>query len=138
LAVIAMSMLPYIIGYAGFYDAYPWLSFLPHKASLAFGPLLYFYVRSLMAADLELPTGWWRHFLPVVLQLGYYCVLFTMPLAFKNEWNSTIHVPLIYPLELSANFISVALYWAISFRHYRVYQQWLVNNVSDREDHHLE
>ena len=136
--MIAMSMLPYIIGYACFYDAYPWLSFLPYKASLAFGPLRYFYVRSLMAADLELPTGWWRHFLPVMPQLGHYCVLFTMPFAFKNEWNSTIHVPLIYPLELSANFISVARYWAISFRHYRGNQQWLVNNVSDREDHHLE
>ena len=56
LIVIAMRMFPYIIGYAGYYDAYPWLSFLPYDASLAFGPLLYFYVRTLSAATPGLPA----------------------------------------------------------------------------------
>ena len=44
LVVIVARLGPYIIGYAGYYDAYPWLSFAPYNFSLAFGPLLFLYV----------------------------------------------------------------------------------------------
>ena len=138
LIVIAMRMFPYIIGYAGYYDAYPWLSFLPYDASLAFGPLLYFHVRSLSAATPGLPPRWWWHFVPVAVQLVYSCVIFPFPLAFKNNWDGEVHAPYVYPLELAATFISMALYWAASLRDYRGYQRWLSGNVSDREDHHVE
>jgi AraC-like DNA-binding protein len=138
LIVIALRLLPYIIGYAGYYDAYPWLSFLPYEASLAIGPLLYFYVRSLSSPEQILPARWWLHFLPVLAQLAYYCVVFPQPLAFKNNWNSTIHVPYVVPVEQTLTFASIAIYWFLSFRHYRGYQRWLEQNVSDREDHHIE
>lgn len=136
LAVIALQLLPYIIGYAGFYDAFPWLSYLPYEASLAFGPLLYFYARSLSRP--QLPARWGWHFAPVLLQLGYYCAIFVQPLSFKNSWNDATHVPFILPLEQLATFASIAVYWGLSFRDYRGYQRWLEDSVSDREDHHLE
>ena len=31
IAVLALFTFPYIIGYAGYYDAYPWLSFFPYN-----------------------------------------------------------------------------------------------------------
>jgi len=31
LTVVALRVLPYIIGFAGFCDAYPWLSYLPYE-----------------------------------------------------------------------------------------------------------
>jgi len=31
LTVVALRVLPYIIGFAGFYDAYLWLSYLPFE-----------------------------------------------------------------------------------------------------------
>ena len=136
LVVIALQLFPYIIGYAGFYDAYPWLSYAPYEASLAFGPLLFWYVRSLsqpMAAP-----GWGWHFAPVAAQVAYYSCIFPMPLAFKDEWNSTIHVPLVVPLEQFSTLLSIAVYWALSVKHYRAYQAWLADSVSDREDHHIE
>lgn len=138
LIVIALRLFPYIIGYAGFYDAYPWLSYLPYEASLAIGPLLYFYVRSLSSPGQKLSARWWLHFLPVLAQFVYYCVVFPQPLAFKNHWDDTIHVPYILPVEQSLTFLSIAIYWFLSFRHYRDYQRWLEQNVSDREDHHIE
>jgi AraC-like DNA-binding protein len=137
LFVITLRMLPYIIGYAGYYDAYPWLSFMPYNLWLAFGPLLYFYVRSLFASAEALPRGWAWHFLPVALQCIYYGVIFPQPLAFKNDWDSRVHVPFVVPLEQLATFVSVGIYWAKSLRHYRAYQRWLAENVSDREDHHV-
>jgi AraC-like DNA-binding protein len=138
LIVIAMRLFPYIIGYAGYYDAYPWLSFAPYNASLAFGPLLYFYVYCLSSADSRVPRGWWRHFVPVALQLLYYCVIFSFPLAAKNDWDSRVHVPWVSPAEQIATFLSIAVYWALSYKHYFAYQRWLTQNVSDREDHHVE
>ena len=136
LLVIALQLLPYIIGYAGFYDAFPWLSYLPYEVSLAFGPLLYLYVRTLTQA--APPPRWAGHFGPVAVQMAYYCVIFPLPLDFKNHWNETIHVPYIVPLEQLATFASIAGYWCLSLRHYRGYQRWLADSVSDREDHHVE
>ena len=136
LIVIALQLLPYIIGYAGFYDAFPWLSYLPYEASLAFGPLLYFYVYTLSANTLPKFARW--HFVPVAMQVAYYAIIFPFPLEFKNNWNSTIHVPRVVPLEQIATFISMAVYWWLSFKRYRGYQAWLADHVSDREDHHIE
>jgi AraC-like DNA-binding protein len=136
LIVIAMQLLPYIIGYAGFYDKFPWLSYLPYETSLAFGPLLFFYVRSLSA--MPVPKNWWLHFLPVATQVAYYCIVFPFPLEFKNAWDTNVHVPFVLPVEQAATFISICSYWWLSFKHYRAYQAWLINNVSDREDHHIE
>jgi AraC-like DNA-binding protein len=138
LIVIAMRLFPFIIGYAGFFDAFPWLSFLPYDASLAIGPLVYFYVKSLSSAD----QSWrWRdaiHFVPVIAQLAYYCIIFPRSLTFKNDWNSRIHEPYIVPAVLALTLISIAAYWWFSLRHYRGYQRWLEANVSDREDHRID
>jgi AraC-like DNA-binding protein len=138
LIVIAMRLFPFIIGYAGFFDAYPWLSFLPYDASLAIGPLVYFYVKSLSSAD----QSWrWRdaiHFVPAITQLAYYCIIFPFPLEFKNDWNSRIHEPYVVPAVLALTLISIAAYWWFSLRHYRGYQAWLEANVSDREDHRID
>ncbi len=138
LVVIAMRLFPYIIGYAGYYDAYPWLSFAPYNASLAFGPLLYLYVYCLSSQGSRAPSGWWWHVVPVTVQLLYYCVIFSFPLTAKNDWDSRVHVPWVNPVEQIATFLSIAVYWALSYKHYLEYQRWLTQNVSDREDHHVE
>jgi AraC-like DNA-binding protein len=136
LIAFVLRMVPYIIGYAGYYDAYPWLSFMPYNVSLAFGPLLYLHVRSLSVP--ALPPRWLLHFLPVAIQFAYYCVIFTQPLAFKNSWDGNVHVPIVYPLELVATLLSIAVYWWKSFVHHRDYQKWLVANVSQAEDNRID
>ena len=44
---LAALITPYIIGFAGFYDRWPWLSFTPLSYTLAFGPLLWLYAATL-------------------------------------------------------------------------------------------
>lgn len=46
---VAIDTIPIIIGFAGAYDIWPGLTFLPTNLSLIFGPLLYFHARQLMA-----------------------------------------------------------------------------------------
>ncbi len=137
LIVIAMRMLPYAIGYAGYYDAYPWLSFAPWDAALGFGPLLYLHVHALVAKP-GLPRRWGWHLAPVIVQLAYQCLIFTLPLAEKNDWDDHVHEPWIWPAQQLATFVSIAVYWWLSMRLYRDYQAWLAQHVSDREDHRLE
>lgn len=101
LVALAMRLTPYVIGFAGYYDAYPWLSFAPYDTSLAFGRLLYFYVRSLTGEPLQ--SRWWKRFLLVAGQPAYHCVIFAFPLDFKNRWDGNVHLPIIDPLEKSRN-----------------------------------
>ncbi len=136
LVVFALRITPYIIGFAGFFDAYPWLSFAPWELSLAFGPLLYFYVRQL--ATRQLPTRWFLHFIPALLQFTYYSTIFSWPLPLKNDWDTRIHEPWIDPVEISLTLLSITGYLIASFLQYRGHQRWLVDNSSRRDEFHLD
>lgn len=132
LGVIVLRITPYIIGFAGFYDAYPWLTFAPLELSLAIGPLLYLYVRRL--TDGPLPRGWAVHLLAPAVQLGYYAGAFSLPLETKWAWNDAVHEPWLFPLETAAALISFSVYLAAAWRRYGGYQRWLDENLSNREE----
>jgi AraC-like DNA-binding protein len=135
LFLITAQMIPYIIGFAGYYDAYPWLSFLPVNFSLGYGPALYFYVRQLTTQ--QLPARWHWHFLPMLVQFLYYVLVFLQPLAFKNDWDRNIHVPWIDPLESLLIFASFGWYLWLAWQQVQRYQAWLEANLSNREEFRL-
>ncbi len=114
--ILALYTGPYIIGYAGYYDAYPWLSFAPYKLTLAIGPLFYLYLSALRSGDVALPHHTYLHFLPALLQFSYYCVMFSQPIAFKNHWNGSVHERLIDPMEAAGLALSLAVYWRLAHR----------------------
>jgi AraC-like DNA-binding protein len=132
LLVFAMKLMPYVLGFAGYYDAYPWLSFAPFELGLAIGPLLYLHVRRLTAD--RLPRGWAWHLLPAGLQFVYRTVVFVQPLAFKNDWNDRIHRDWIDPPETFLGLLSFAIYLWLALRTYRGYQRWLDAHLSNREE----
>lgn len=132
LLVMVLRITPYIIGFAGFYDAYPWLTFAPFELTLAIGPLVYLYVRRL--TDGPLPRGWALHLLAPAVQLGYYAGAFSLPLETKWAWNDAVHEPWLSQLETAAALLSFGGYLAASWRRYRGYQRWLDENLSNREE----
>ncbi|WP_293369597.1 helix-turn-helix domain-containing protein [Nevskia sp.] len=136
IAVIVLALVPYIIGFAGFYDAYPALSFAPFGWALAIGPLLYLQV--LRQTSDRLPPRAWRHGIPVAVKIAYTSVIFVQPLAFKDDWDTRIHSPWIGPLETVLVFVSLTVYLAAAFRVHRRYQRWLVDHVSNREEFRLD
>lgn len=91
LVVIAGMLTPFVIGYAGFYDAFPWLSFAPFAVPLAVGPLLYGHVRASLTGR-RIGTG---HFLLPGLQFAYQASCFPLPLETKNWIDSNIHQPYV-------------------------------------------
>jgi AraC-like DNA-binding protein len=132
IVVFVLKLTPYIIGFAGFYDAYPWLSFAPFGAGLAIGPLLYLHLRRLTWE--RMPRGWYWHLLPAAIQLLYRGVMFVQPMTVKNDWNSRIHAPWIDPAETFLELLSFAVYVWLSIRAYRAYQGWLDAHLSNREE----
>ncbi|RYE68737.1 MAG: AraC family transcriptional regulator, partial [Oxalobacteraceae bacterium] len=52
LIVAVLRLMPYVLGFAGAYDAWPWLSFAPFDLRLAIGPLLYLYLLRLATPGL--------------------------------------------------------------------------------------
>ncbi len=132
LLMFVLKLMPYALGFAGYYDAYPWLSFAPFNIGLAIGPLLYLHVRRLTSAALT--RGWWGHLLPGIVQLIYYIVVFAQPLVFKNAWNDSVHRDWIDPAETFIGLLSFAIYLWLSLRAYRGYQTWLDAHLSNREE----
>lgn len=122
---------PYIIGYAGVYASWPWLSFAPLSYTLAFGPLLYLYTTTLIGAR---PARVWPHFVPVAVQFVAYAAVFPFPLPTKNWWNTIAHAPIIDPALDVAAVISIGAYSVAAYHRYRGYRMWLGENRTDGVD----
>lgn len=134
--LIVLKLGPYVLGFAGYYDVYPWLSFAPFSVGLAFGPLLYLHVKRLTSATL--PRRWAWHLVPAALQFGYRAVMFAQPMPVKDAWNASVHAPWIDPAETVLEIFSMGLYLLLALRTYRNYQRWLDGHVGNREDFRIE
>ncbi|KRA14996.1 helix-turn-helix transcriptional regulator [Lysobacter sp. Root604] len=135
LLAVVLLITPFTIGYAGFYDAWPWLTYAPFFWQLAFGPLVWLYVRQLGQA--ALPPKWRWHFLPAALQGLYFFCLFLQPLPVKWRWDEKVHLPFVAPVLEALIFASMAAYWLMAWRAYGVYQRWLEQHSGAREEYRL-
>lgn len=130
-----LHITPFIIGYAGFYDAYPWLSFAPFSITLAYGPLIYLYVTRVTLGHLD--RRWCLHVLPAALQFAYLSIVFVQPLPSKNAWDVRIHEPWIVPLETIATYLSLFGYTSAAVVRYDRYRRWLRETTTDPHDAQL-
>jgi AraC-like DNA-binding protein len=135
-ALVAVRVVPYIIGFAGFYDRWPWLSFLPHDWSLAYGAVIWLYAEVIGTG--VLPRRWAWHLAPGAAQGAYYCSIFPRTLAFKDAWNARVHEPWVVPVETAWAFVSLGVYLAVAWRAYTRYQRWLDTELSNREEFRLQ
>jgi hypothetical protein len=120
LVVLAGMITPWMIGFAGFYDKWQWLSFAPFAISLAIAPLTFLYVQALVRA--AWPARGWLHLVPAGVQFLYLSGAFVvLRQPFKNEWLATAGPA--YELICSAGVvIGLGAYGAASrasIRHYR-------------------
>lgn len=126
---IAMMVTPYIIGFAGFYESYPWLSFAPFSTSLSFGPLLYLHIYGLIYG--RTPERWGLHLVPYGVQFLSQALVFPLPLPLKNAWDSFAHASLIAPVLTMASLVSIGLYGVMIWRLYQAYRHRLAQTRAD-------
>lgn len=135
IAALAWRLGPYICGFAGLYDAHPWLTFFPFDLSFAFGPLLWLYVRVLTSGA---PPAQWRwHFAPALAQLGYWLICFALPLAEKWSWYTGAHLHIVAPIGAAAVLISCAAYLYGAYRDADNYRTWLDSAFANKDEARL-
>ena len=134
-AGLSLRLMPYILGFAGAYDVYPWLTFAPFDLTLAWGPLLWVYVVALSAG--ARPPRLAMHFAPAVVQLGYQLLAFALPAQAKWDWYSGGHLNVIEPSGTVLVLASLAGYGRAAYQRYEAWQGWLDANVSNREESRL-
>lgn len=128
LVVVVGLLTPFTIGFAGFYDAYPWLSFAPFAIPLAVGPLVYGYAHALITGSPPQRFGW--HLAPAAGQFLYLSACFVMPLSAKNAWDA-LTTDWADPLISSAAIGSLATYAVLSLRLLGRYRSGLGEVVAD-------
>lgn len=128
LVVLTGQVLPWLIGFAGFYDRWMWLSFAPFQITLAVAPLAWLYLRALTEGPL--PLRWPRHLALAALQAGYLTGCFALPLAAKLDWAHRSAAA--YEVLTSALLLAqVAWYGRDAARRLRAYRALLGNHVAD-------
>jgi AraC-like DNA-binding protein len=121
LVVIAGLLTPFAIGYAGAYDAWPWLSFAPFAVPLALGPALYAYAVALTRGH---RIGR-MHWAAPVVQFALQAAIFPWPVADKTRFDAAIYEPFLAPLIAAAVLASMAGYGWASARALARYRDWL-------------
>ena len=136
-----MFTMPYIIGFSGAYQAYPWLTFFPFNTELWIGPLWLLTVCALTSE--RLPERCWLWFVPGAIQTLYYTVLFlgvgpnwgigAEAAEAKFAFSDAFHVPYVVPIETTLGLALIA--WASweSWRRISRYREWIGREHSNAE-----
>lgn len=126
LLVIVLSMGPQIIGFAGFYDVWPGLTYFPLFYLEAWaGPLLYLHADRLMRSG---PVGWRIYlFIPGLVQFIYYLWAFFGLGDYQQKWayNKSFHAPYILPIESAIEVVLILFAFVMIWRQVGRYRHYL-------------
>lgn len=128
LIVLAGIVTPWMIGFAGFYDKWQWLTFAPFAITLAVAPLLYLYVHALVGG--AWPARGWRHLIPPGAQAAFLGASFLLPMPLKDRWSEIALDP-FNMLAALGTVAGLAVYGATSLRLLRRYRTLLAAQRSD-------
>jgi AraC-like DNA-binding protein len=137
LVLCCLFIFPWMVGYAGWYDGNkgPYrniLFYVPFQHQLIFGPVIYFYVKSL----LNLRFGWrrkdWLHFIPGLLYLLWNLVVFVtdqwvLGRYFLMDGQADPDFDTWYQV---LGFVSMIFYLVLSIRYYYRYRRFAVQQLS--------
>lgn len=126
LVVLAGILMPWLIGFAGFYDRWWWLTFAPFQITLAVGPLMFFYAHALVTG--RWPVWAWRHLAPALAQLAFLTGSFALPMPLKGWWFDTVPYGVVADI---ATIASLAFYGVSGLRLLAEYRRLLAGQRSD-------
>ncbi|MEM6515529.1 MAG: AraC family transcriptional regulator [Bacteroidota bacterium] len=138
LFLYAMYITPYMLGYANWYEG-GWtretLFFVPFMQVLLIGPVVYFYLQSLLNESFQISNKDWLHLLPAFLYLGYSLVVFvTDKLVLEDYYfyadGKDKDLANWYQ---ATGVVSMSAYLISSLRLYANYKKLLFNKVSFAE-----
>lgn len=128
LLVLTGIVTPWAIGFAGFYDRWPWLSFAPFSNPWAVAPLFWFYLHALVKG--RLPDRPLLHLAPALAMFAFNFVSFLLPFDTKMAWVAIVGelLDILVPLGILAGF---AFYGRASWKLLNTYRVWIADRRSD-------
>jgi AraC-like DNA-binding protein len=129
---------PWMIGFAGWYDTQPYrdiLFYLPFQQLYFIGPVIFFYVQSLLNPSFRFGKNEWWHLLPGILYLLFSIIMVvTDKLVLKKYYflagGQDPDFDTWYQLT---GFASMLFYFFLSLRYYNLYKKLIVQVVSYAE-----
>jgi AraC-like DNA-binding protein len=135
LFLCVLYIAPWMIGFAGWYDNQPYrdiLFYVPFQHLFFIGPVIFFYVQSLLNPSFRFGKKEWLHLVPGLLYL-LFCIIMvvTDKLVLKKYYflanNADPDFDTWYQL---AGFVSMLSYFLLSLRYYTVYKKLMVQVIS--------
>ena len=130
---VALWLVDAFMRVSGIYSQNPDAYFKPIYYSFAFGPLIYFYVKSITNSTFQFKRKHLLHFIPVLIQGLLYAFLFFQDYSYKRWYWLEIHEPITYRIEFDGTFISLAIYLFFSIQLILNYQKSIRDHYSNLE-----
>ena len=129
---------PWMLGFGGWYDNQPYrdiLFYFPCQQLFFIGPVIFFYVQSLLNPTFRFGKNEWLHLLPGIVYLLFCSVIFVTDQILLHQYyflasQQDPDFDLWYQL---AGFISMVLYFLVSLRYYDLYRSIIVQAISYAE-----
>ena len=142
LLVAALFIIPFMVGFAGWYDNQPYrdiLFFTPFINSLAIGPLLYHYIKAIFNKDFRIKGKLWLHFIPAILYLFINIIFSLLDIFYFKNYHLTnkFEDPDFAPWYTYLSILSVLIYLFLSFRYYNQYKRFTKITTSNSEQYKL-
>jgi AraC-like DNA-binding protein len=135
LLLCSLYIAPWMLGFAGWYDHQPLrdiMFYVPMQSLYFMGPVIFFYVQSLLNPSFRFGKKEWLHLAPGILYL-LFCVVMvvTDKLVLKKYYFlASGQDPEFDAWYQYTGFISMFLYFLISLRYYNLYKKLMVQVVS--------
>ncbi len=129
LLLSCLLIIPYMVGFAGWYDNQPYrdiLFFVPFVHTLAIGPLLYFYTRSVSNYKFRIKRWQNLHLVPVLLYLSINLVKSGLDVFYFKTYNLTNEYedPDFAGWYTILSTLSILIYLFLSLKYYRQYKRF--------------
>ena len=135
LLLCALFISPWMLGFAGWYDNQPYrdiIFYTPFQHLFFIGPVIFFYVQSLLNPSFKFGKKDWIHFFPGILYLMYSLVIVVVDKVILHRYyfladGSDRDFDTWYQLS---GFVSMVAYFLLSLRYYKLYKKLMLQVVS--------
>jgi AraC-like DNA-binding protein len=134
----SLFIAPWMLGFAGWYDNQPYRNFMfymPFQQLFFIGPLLFFYIQSLLNPSFRMDKKQFLHLLPGILYLVYIFgifiydkFIFGKPYFYANGMDKDFDSWYQY-----LGFISMLIYLILSIKYYSNYRKLVVQITSNAD-----
>jgi AraC-like DNA-binding protein len=138
LLLCILYIAPWMLGFGGWYDRQPYrdiLFYVPFHHLFFIGPVIFFYVQSLLNPSFKFGKREWLHLIPGILYLLYSTVIVVTDKLILHKYyflddGADRDFDTWYQLS---GYVSMILYFIASIRYYNLYKKLLVQVMSNAD-----